>query len=166
MQSHCTNSYKIKPYHTTYVIIFYTLPFYNISRILHMNSTHILHTTILQYLTHSTYSMHLTNIYMLVIQILALHLLVIQCNSWRKHDEILRGSDNLSDLLLKPPPKRLSTYVYVLFMHRDIVLKYIDMSWTCQDSNSWHVRVIIKCYVLTNIPNIQSCVQLLLVVLS
>ena len=35
--------------------------------------------------------------------------------------DILRGSDNLS-AILKTPPRRLSSYVYALFTHRDFVL--------------------------------------------
>ena len=39
-----------------------------------------------------------------------------------RYANILRGSDNLS-AILKTPPRRLSSYVYALFTHRDFVLQ-------------------------------------------
>ena len=38
-----------------------------------------------------------------------------------RYVDILRGSGNLS-AILKTPPRRLSSYVYALFTHRDFVL--------------------------------------------
>ena len=39
-----------------------------------------------------------------------------------RYQDILRGSDNVS-AILKTPPRRLSSYVYALFIHRDFVLQ-------------------------------------------
>ena len=38
-----------------------------------------------------------------------------------RYADILRGSDNLS-VILKKPPRRLSSYVYALLTHRDFML--------------------------------------------
>ena len=43
-------------------------------------------------------------------------------------------SDNLS-VILKTPPRRLSSYVYALFMHRNIVLQC--MNTTFQEGNTY-----------------------------
>ena len=42
-----------------------------------------------------------------------------------RYADILRGSDNLS-AILKTPPRRLSSYVYVLFTHRDFVFQCMN----------------------------------------
>ena len=42
-----------------------------------------------------------------------------------RYVDILRGSDNLS-AILKTPPRRLSSYVYALFTHRDFVLQCMN----------------------------------------
>ena len=42
-----------------------------------------------------------------------------------RYVDILRGSDNLS-AILKSPPRRLSSYVYDLFKHRDFVLRCMN----------------------------------------
>ena len=51
--------------------------------------------------------------------------LLFTCSTYNaihsRYDDILRESDNLS-VILKTPPRRLSSYVYALFMHRDFVL--------------------------------------------
>ena len=42
-----------------------------------------------------------------------------------RYVDILRGNDNLS-AILKTPPRRLSSYVYALFTHRDFVLQCMN----------------------------------------
>ena len=42
-----------------------------------------------------------------------------------KYVDILRGIDNLS-AILKTPPRRLSSYEYALFTHRDFVLQCMN----------------------------------------
>ena len=42
-----------------------------------------------------------------------------------RYADILRGSDNLS-VILKTPLRRLSSYVYALFTHRDFVLQCMN----------------------------------------
>ena len=42
-----------------------------------------------------------------------------------RYADILRGSDNIRTIL-KKPPRRLSSYVYVLFTHRDFVLQCMN----------------------------------------
>ena len=42
-----------------------------------------------------------------------------------RYDDILRESDNLS-AILKTPPRRLRSYVYALFTHRDFVLQCMN----------------------------------------
>ena len=42
-----------------------------------------------------------------------------------RYDDILRGSDNLS-AILRTSPRRLSSYVYALFTHRDFVLQCMN----------------------------------------
>ena len=42
-----------------------------------------------------------------------------------RYADVLRGSDNLS-AILKTPPRRLSSYVYALFTHRDFVLQCMN----------------------------------------
>ena len=43
----------------------------------------------------------------------------------QRYDDILRWSENLS-AILKTPPRRLSSYVYALFTHRDFVLQCMN----------------------------------------
>ena len=42
-----------------------------------------------------------------------------------RYDDILRGSDKLS-AILETPPRRLKSYVYASFTHRDFVLQYMN----------------------------------------
>ena len=42
-----------------------------------------------------------------------------------RYANILRGSDNLT-AILKTPPRRLGSYVFALFTHRDIVLQCMN----------------------------------------
>ena len=57
------------------------------------------------------------------------HLLFI-CSSYsairETYDYILRGGDDLS-ATLKRTPRRLSSYVYALFTHRDLVLRSMNI---------------------------------------
>ena len=43
------------------------------------------------------------------------------------YDGVLREGDNLNVMLIKTPPRRLSSYVYVVFMDIDFVLQIINI---------------------------------------
>ena len=56
--------------------------------------------------------------------------LIFTCSAYNairsRYVDILRGSDNLSGIL-KTPPRRLSSYEYALFTHRDFVLQCMNI---------------------------------------
>ena len=60
-----------------------------------------------------------------------------------RYDDILRGSDNLS-VILKTPPRRLSSYVYVLkFTHRDFVLQFVITPFQEGDTYQEHMYIMV-----------------------
>ena len=56
--------------------------------------------------------------------------LLFTCSAYsairESYDDILRGGDDLS-VTLKRTPRRLSSYVYALFTHRDLVLQSMNI---------------------------------------
>ena len=55
-----------------------------------------------------------------------------------RYVDILKGSDNLS-VILKTPPRRLSSYAYALFTHRDFVLQCMNTSF--QEGDTYHEQM-------------------------
>ena len=59
-----------------------------------------------------------------------------------RYVDILRGSDNVSTIL-KTPPRRLSSYVYALFTHKDFVLQCMNTPSQEGDTYQEHMYTLV-----------------------